>query len=172
MSRTPRYWLLKSEPDVFSFDDLRKSPKRTVGWEGVRNYQARNLLRDEVRKGDGVLFYHSSTAAPAAVGTAVVAREAYPDPFQFDRRSPYHDPKATPEAPRWVTIDVRYDRAFRNPVTLATLRATPELAGMALLRRGNRLSVQPVTADEWRVVLRLGGLPPGPTRTLDGSSLR
>lgn len=153
-----RYWLLKTEPEVFSFEDLAKSPDRTTSWEGVRNYQARNLLRDEVKKGDGVLFYHSNAAPPAVVGTAKVAREAYPDPFQFDRRSRYHDPGSDPEDPRWVSIDVRYDRAFKRPVTLPELRETRALAGMALLRRGNRLSVQPVTPEEWRIVLDLGGL--------------
>jgi len=153
-----RYWLLKTEPGTFSFEDLARSPDRTTCWEGVRNYQARNLLRDEVRHGDGVLFYHSNAKPPAVVGTAKVARAAYPDPFQFDRRSPYHDPGSDPDDPRWLAIDVRYDRPLPEPVTLPALRAEKALAGMALLRKGNRLSVQPVSAAEWRVVLRLGGL--------------
>jgi predicted RNA-binding protein with PUA-like domain len=153
-----RYWLLKTEPSVFSFDDLARCKDRTTGWEGVRNYQARNLLRDELKAGDGVLFYHSSTDPPAVVGLATVAREAYPDPFQFDRKSPYHDPKSDPANPRWLTIDVRYDRPLARPVTLPELRETPSLAGMALLRKGNRLSVQPVTAEEWKTILRLGGI--------------
>lgn len=153
-----RYWLLKSEPKVFSFEDLAKCPDGTTGWEGIRNYQARNLLRDEVKRGDGILFYHSNAAPPAVVGTAVVAREAYPDPHQFDRKSRYHDPGSDPAAPRWVTIDVRLDRALPRPVGLPQLRETPALAGMALLRKGNRLSVQPVSAEEWRTILRLGGL--------------
>jgi predicted RNA-binding protein with PUA-like domain len=153
-----RYWLLKSEPEVFSFEDLARSKDRTTPWEGVRNYQARNLLRDEVRRGDGILFYHSNAAPPAVVGTASVVREAYPDPHQFDRRSPYHDPGSDPANPRWVAIDVRYGRAFPRPVPLPLLRGTPELAGMALLRKGNRLSVQHVSAEEWKAILRLGGV--------------
>ena len=153
-----RYWLLKSEPKAFSFEDLAACPDRTTAWEGIRNYQARNLLRDEVKRGDGILFYHSNANPPAVVGTAVVAREAYPDPHQFDRKSRYHDPRADPAEPRWVTIDVRYDRPLPRPVGLPVLRETPALAGMALLRKGNRLSVQPVSADEWKTILRLGGL--------------
>ncbi len=153
-----RYWLLKSEPGVFSFDDLARSPRRTTTWEGVRNYQARNLLRDEVKRGDGVLFYHSSTEPPAVVGTATVVREAHPDPFQFDRRSPYFDPKSDPADPRWLAIEVQYDRPLPKPVTLPQLREIPALADMALLRKGNRLSVQPVSTAEWKAILRLGGL--------------
>ena len=153
-----RYWLLKTEPSVFSFDDLRKCPDQTTGWEGVRNYQARNLLRDEVRQGEGILFYHSNADPPAVVGLAKVAREAYPDPFQFDRKSRYHDPKADPANPPWLTIDVQYDRPLPKPVSLPALRAETSLAAMALLRKGNRLSVQPVTADEWKTILKLGGV--------------
>lgn len=153
-----RYWLMKSEPSVFSFEDLARAPRRTTHWDGVRNYQARNLLRDEVRRGDGVLFYHSSADPTGVVGTAVVAREAYPDPSQFDPASPHHDPKSKREAPTWLCVDLRCDRAFRHAVTLAQLRAAPALAGMGVLRKGNRLSVQPVTQAEWRAVLRLGGL--------------
>jgi predicted RNA-binding protein with PUA-like domain len=153
-----RYWLLKSEPGVFSFEDLARSPRRTTTWEGVRNYQARNLLRDEVKRGDGVLFYHSSTQPPAVVGTATVVREAHPDPFQFDRDSPYFDPKSDPADPRWLAIEIQYDRPLPRPVTLPQLREIPALADMALLRKGNRLSVQPVSAAEWKTILRLGGL--------------
>ena len=152
-----RYWLLKSEPRTFSFDDLAKSPKRTTCWEGVRNYQARNLMR-EMRKGDEAIFYHSNADPPAAVGTVTIVREAYPDPYQFDRRSKYFDPKSSRESPRWDVVDVRYGRAFRRPVPLPELRATKSLAKMELLRKGSRLSVQPVTAAEWRTVLKLGGL--------------
>ncbi len=153
-----RYWLLKSEPEVFSFEDLARSPRRTTTWEGVRNYQARNLLRDEVKRGDGVLFYHSSTQPPAVVGTATVVREAHPDPFQFDPESPYYDPKSDPADPRWLAIEIQYDRPLPRPVTLRQLREIPALADMALLRKGNRLSVQPVSAAEWKAILRLGGL--------------
>jgi predicted RNA-binding protein with PUA-like domain len=152
-----RYWLLKSEPSVFSFDDLRASPRRTTHWEGVRNYQARNLLR-EMKRGDEAIFYHSNADPPAAVGTVSVVREAYPDPAQFDPKSPYHDPKSDPENPRWLAVDVRSGRPFARPVTLPELRACKALAGMVLLRKGSRLSVQPVTAAEWRKVLALGGL--------------
>lgn len=152
-----RFWLFKSEPSVFSFDDLLASPKQTTAWEGVRNYQARNRLRDEVKKGDGVLFYHSSCAVPAVVGLCAIAREAYPDPHQFDPKSRYHDPKADPAAPRWVLVDVKAERKLREVVSLERIKAAPGLAGMDLLRRGNRLSIQPVTAAEWKAVLKLGG---------------
>jgi predicted RNA-binding protein with PUA-like domain len=158
---TKRYWLLKTEPSVFSFDDLAKCPKRTTSWEGVRNYQARNLLRDEVKAGDLVLIYHSNADPPVAVGIAKVVRGAYPDACQFDRRSRYFDPKSDPAGPRWLSIDVQYDRPLARPVPLPELRATSELTAMALLRKGNRLSVQPVTAEEWKTILALGGLPPG-----------
>lgn len=151
-----RYWLMKSEPSVFSLDDLRRSPRRTTTWEGVRNYQARNHMR-EMRKGDGVLFYHSNADPPAVVGLARIVREAYPDPDQFDRRSRYHDPRSRPEDPRWVAVDVRYERALPRPVALAELRSEKALADMVLLRRG-RLSVQPVAEREWRAILALGGL--------------
>jgi predicted RNA-binding protein with PUA-like domain len=151
-----RYWLLKSEPETFSIDDLAASPDRTTVWDGVRNYQARNRLRDQVKKGDGVLFYHSSTAEPAVMGTARVVRAGYPDPTQFVRKGEYHDPKADRENPRWYAVDIRLDRAFAVPVPLRELRAVKELEGMELLRRGSRLSVQAVTAAEWKVVLGLG----------------
>jgi predicted RNA-binding protein with PUA-like domain len=152
-----RYWLLKSEPGTFSFDDLAKSPKRTTCWEGVRNYQARNLMR-QMKKGDEAIFYHSNADPPAAVGTVTIVREAYPDSYQFDPKSKYHDPKSDPENPRWDMVDVRYGKRFRRPVPLPELREQKSLAKMELLRKGSRLSVQPVTAREWRTVLRLGGL--------------
>ena len=153
-----RYWLMKSEPSAFSFEDLARAPRRTTRWDGVRNYQARNLLRDQVKKGDGVLFYHSSADPTGVVGTAIVTREAYPDPTQFDPESPYYDPRSKREAPTWLCVDVRRDRPLRRVLTLDEIRATPALAGMELLRKGNRLSVQTVTHAEWRRVLRLGGL--------------
>jgi len=151
-----RYWLLKSEPSTFSFDDLCKSPNQTTCWEGVRNYQARNWMR-EMKAGDEAVFYHSNADPPAAVGTAVIVREAYPDPFQFDAKSRYHDPKSNPESPRWDAVDVRYGRAFARPVGLPELRQQKALAKMELLRKGSRLSVQPVTAKEWSAILRLAG---------------
>jgi predicted RNA-binding protein with PUA-like domain len=150
--------LFKSEPTVFSFADLLRSPDRTTAWEGVRNYQARNRLRDDVHAGDGVLFHHSGGAQPAIVGTCSVVRAAYADPHQFDPASRYFDPRSDPAAPRWVLVDVRGEAALPEPVTLARIRATPALAGMDLLRRGNRLSIQPVTASEWRTITKLGGL--------------
>ena len=154
----PRYWLMKTEPETFSWEDLAKSPRKTTSWDGVRNYQARNLLRDEIKKGDGVLFYHSRIQPPLVVGTALVAREGYPDPGQFEPASKYHDPAARPEAPRWYMVDVKMDRAFPRPVPLPLLRATRGLEEMVLLRKGSRLSVQPVRPREWRIILRLGGL--------------
>jgi predicted RNA-binding protein with PUA-like domain len=152
-----RYWLLKCEPDTFSFDDLWAAPNRTTCWDGVRNYQARNLMRDEMKRGDGVLFYHSSTEPTAVVGTAEVVREGYPDHTALDPADPHFDSKSRPEAPTWVMVDVRAVERFAHPVTLAELRATPELAGMALLQRGSRLSVQPVRPEEWAAVRALGG---------------
>lgn len=144
------YWLFKSEPHVYSIDDLQREG---VGvWEGVRNYQARNFLRDGVKKGDTVLFYHSSCAVPAIVGLADVVRAAYPDPAQFDPENDYYDPKATVEKPRWVAVDVRFKRKLKRPVTRDDLRAQPELADMALLRRGQRLSILPVPVTEWRIL--------------------
>ncbi|HVS01576.1 MAG TPA: EVE domain-containing protein [Thermoanaerobaculia bacterium] len=149
-----RYWLIKSEPETYSFADLQAEPDRTTCWNGVRNYGARNHMR-EMKVGDQVLFYHSSTEPPHVAGVARVVREAYPDATAWDRGSPYHDPKATPEAPRWQMVDVQADRALPAPVTLAELKANPELAGMAVVQRGQRLSVQPVTAGEFAEVLRM-----------------
>jgi predicted RNA-binding protein with PUA-like domain len=151
-----RYWLMKSEPDEASIDDLAAAPKRTLPWTGVRNYQARNYMRDEMQVGDRVLFYHSSCPEPGVAGLARVSRLAYPDATQFDRRSPYHDPKATREAPRWLNVDVTLERKTRL-VALAELRAHPELAAMRILQRGNRLSITPVTPDEYAFVVRLAG---------------
>lgn len=150
-----RFWLFKSEPSVFSIDDLARAPGKTTSWEGVRNYQARNRLRDEVKKGDGVLFYHSSCAVTGVVGTCVVSREAYPDPHQFDPKSSYFDPKAKREDPPWLLVDVRLETVFAEPVTLARIKAMPALARMDLLRKGNRLSIQPVTEAEWKAIGKL-----------------
>ncbi|MBW2448406.1 MAG: EVE domain-containing protein [Deltaproteobacteria bacterium] len=152
-----QYWLLKSEPNTFSLSDLAKSPKKTTCWEGVRNYQARNLMR-EMKKGDDVLFYHSNADPPAAVGTASIAREAYADTYQFDPKSKYFDAKADPENPRWEMVDVRYGKPFTRALGLPELREQKALAGMELLRKGSRLSVQRVTAKQWRAILKLGGL--------------
>jgi predicted RNA-binding protein with PUA-like domain len=152
-----RYWLVKSEPGTFSWDDLWSAPKRTTQWDGVRNYQARNLLRDQMKKGDGVLFYHSSTDVPAVVGIAEVAREAYPDASAFDRTSDYYDAKGDPASPTWFMVDLRAVKALARPVELPELRQTKGLEGMTLLKKGSRLSVQPVTAEEWRIITSLGG---------------
>jgi predicted RNA-binding protein with PUA-like domain len=151
-----RYWLLKSDPETFGLAHLERSRRRTTMWDGVRNFQARNYLRDEMRVGDGVLFYHSQTRPPAVVATAEVVRSGYPDPTQFDPASPGHDPKSTRAAPRWFAVDIRLEQEFGAPVTLPQLRSTRGLDRMLLLRRG-RLSVQPVTAREWKIVTRLGG---------------
>jgi predicted RNA-binding protein with PUA-like domain len=152
---TMRYWLMKSEPSVFSIDDLARAPKQTTSWDGVRNYQARNLIR-EAAVGDGVIFYHSSADPPAAVGTATIARAAYPDPSQFDAKSDHYDPDSKKDDPRWFVVDVKFAGKFARAVTLAELRANVELADMVLLRKGSRLSVQPVTPAEWRIVCKMG----------------
>ncbi|MBQ0960786.1 EVE domain-containing protein [Ideonella sp. 4Y11] len=145
---------MKIEPDECSIDDLARRPGQTVPWTGVRNYQARNFMRDAMRPGDGVLYYHSSCAEPGIAGLAEVASAPYPDATQFDPASPYFDAKATPEAPRWVHVDVRFVRKTRL-LTLAELRAEPRLATMELLRKGSRLSITPVSAAEWALVTQL-----------------
>lgn len=146
-----QYWLMKSEPDEVSIDDALNAPDRIVPWIGVRNYQARNFMRDRMRVGDGVLFYHSSCAEPGIAGVAEVASTSYPDPTQFDPRSSYFDPKATPETPRWMMVDVKALRKTRL-IALSELRAHEELEGMIMLQRGNRLSITPVTPAQWRFI--------------------
>jgi predicted RNA-binding protein with PUA-like domain len=155
--RTRRYWLMKSEPDVFSYDDLERAKDRTTPWDGVRNYRARNFMRDEMAVGDGVLYYHSNADPPGVAGIAEVASEAYPDPTQFDLADGHFDPKSKESDPRWFLVDVQAVRKLPRFVSLADLKADPRLAEMGVVQRGNRLSVQPVEADEWRVVLELGG---------------
>jgi len=150
-----RYWLMKTEPDVFSIRDLQKEPQKTAHWDGVRNYQARNIMRDQMQAGDGVLFYHSRID-PAVVGTAKVARAGYPDHTAWDPKSTYYDPKSTPEKPVWYMVDVEFETEFARPVPLAELRGIAGLEKMVLLQRGMRLSVQPVTAREFRIVVKLG----------------
>ncbi|MBK8016014.1 MAG: EVE domain-containing protein [Betaproteobacteria bacterium] len=145
------HWLMKSEPSEVSVDDVARMPKKTVPWFGVRNYQARNFMRDEMKVGDPVLFYHSSCEEPGVAGIARVARSAYPDETQFDPRSKYFDAKSTREAPRWLNVDVQLVRKTRL-VGLQELRGYPELAEMRLLQRGNRLSITPVTPDEWSFI--------------------
>ena len=150
-----RYWLMKSEPEAFSIQDLKKAPRGTAFWDGIRNYQARNFLRDQVQVGDGVLFYHSNANPPAVVGTATVVREARPDPTQFDARDGHYDPDSSEADPRWFGVDIKFESLFGRTLSLDELRTIPALADMVLLKR-SRLSVQPVTPDEWRVITKLG----------------
>jgi predicted RNA-binding protein with PUA-like domain len=151
-----RYWLLKTEPDTFGIDDLESAPRRTTSWEGVRNYQARNMLRDEFSKGDLAFFYHSSCAEPGIAGIVEVVRAGYPDASAW-HRGPYFDARSTEKKPVWYTVDVRLKRRLKRVITLAELRSHADgaLSGFALLRRGNRLSVLPVDADHWRFITGL-----------------
>jgi predicted RNA-binding protein with PUA-like domain len=146
------HWLMKSEPSECSIDDLASAPAKTVPWVGVRNYQARNFMRDDMRVGDGVLFYHSSCPEPGIAGLAKVAGTAYPDATQFDPKSHYFDPKSSPDAPRWMNVDVKLVRKTRL-LSLAEMRETAALASLQVLKRGNRLSITPVTDEEWAAVL-------------------
>ena len=154
-----RHWLLKSEPSVFSIHDLAARPKRTAPWDGVRNFQARNFLRDELAVGDGVLFHHSSTQPPGIAGTAVVVRSGYPDDTAKDPKSPHHDPRHTDAAPRWFVVDVTLEQIFPRFLPLEELRRTPGLEDLLLLRKGQRLSVQPVTPEQFAIIVRLGNEP-------------
>jgi predicted RNA-binding protein with PUA-like domain len=149
------HWLMKSEPDVFSIDALKASPKRTTHWDGVRNYQARNFMRDGMKQGDLVFFYHSNCEVPAIVGIAKVVREAYPDHTAFDPDDAHFDPKSKPESPAWMMVDIQYVRKLARPISLQELKADPRLQSMALVRKGNRLSVMPVGEQEWQAVLDL-----------------
>ncbi len=146
------YWLMKSEPQEVSVDDAIAAPKSTVAWTGVRNYQARNYMRDQMRVGDGVLFYHSSCAEPGIVGIGKVASTPYPDPTQFEKKSKYFDPKSRQEEPRWQLVDVKVTKKIPN-ITLAQLRERPELAQMLILKRGNRLSITPVEPGHWKAIV-------------------
>ena len=148
------YWLMKSEPDEFSIDDLVEAKKQVTPWVGVRNYQARNYMRDDMRVGDRALFYHSSCPEPGIAGIVEIAKPAYPDETQFDPKSPYFDPKSSRAAPRWLHVDVKLVRKTRL-IGLPELRATPGLQEMVTLRRGNRLSITPVTAREWAIIEKL-----------------
>ena len=150
-----RYWLMKSEPSAFSIDDLLRSPKQTTCWDGVRNYQARNFMRT-MAVGDQVLFYHSNADPPAVVGIAEVVKTAYPDSTQFDKKDKHYDPESKPSDPRWDMVDIRYVLKFARPLTLDELRKDTRLQGMVLLKKGSRLSVQPVTPLEWKHIVKLG----------------
>ena len=142
---------MKSEPDAYSIDDLMRDGR--TAWDGIRNYQARNMMRDDMRIGDEILFYHSSCAEPAVVSIARVAGEPYPDPTQFDRKSKYFDPKSRRDEPRWVLVDIEFVRKLERPLPLTELKERADLEGMTLLRRGNRLSIMPVEAEHWRSIL-------------------
>jgi predicted RNA-binding protein with PUA-like domain len=155
MTKTRQYWLLKSEPESFSIDDLEKSKNKTTCWDGVRNYQARNFLRDSFKKGDGVLFYHSNADPPAIVGTAEVVKEGYPDHTAFDPDDHHYDPKSDKKNPSWYMVDVKHVKTFANPIGLPDLRDHKELKHMVLLQKGSRLSVQPVTEAEWNFITKL-----------------
>jgi len=144
---------MKSEPDAYGIEDLKKD--RRTPWEGVRNYQARNMMRDDMRKGDEAFFYHSNCAEPGIVGLMRVVREAYPDDTQFDRHSRYYDAKSTRENPRWVMVDVRFRRKLKRTITLRELKAHTDLGEFPLVRRGNRLSIMPVTEEQWELILSL-----------------
>lgn len=148
------YWLFKSEPDAFSIDALAAQPRRTTSWDGVRNYQARNMMRDQMRRGDLGFFYHSSCAEPGIAGIVKVVRESHPDDSAFDPDSKHFDPGSDPQSPRWFMVDVQLQRKFAQPVTLDTLRrhAGGKLKDMLILRRGNRLSITPVSATQWKFI--------------------
>ena len=147
------YWLMKSEPDAYSIDDLEKDGREP--WDGIRNYQARNMMRDDMRVGDQAFFYHSSCKVPAIVGIVRIASEAYPDPTQFDASSKYFDPKSSEDEPRWMLVDVEFERKLARPIPLTELKEHPQLDGFLLLKRGNRLSIFPVEPEHWDFVLGL-----------------
>ncbi len=154
-----KYWLFKSEPMAYSFSDLLSESDQTAEWDGVRNYQARNYMRDEMKVGDGVLFYHSSNGSQAVVGTARIIQEAYPDHTAWDPGSKHYDPKSTPNNPIWFMVDIRADKEFARPVTLKEVKGNPRLQDMLLARRGIRLSIQPVSKEEWEEIIDLGTRP-------------
>lgn len=149
------YWLLKSEPSTFSIDDLIARPSQTEGWDGVRNYQARNMMRDQMKFGDCAFFYHSNCDAPGIVGIVKIISAAYPDKTALDPQSKYYDPKSTIENPRWYQVDVKFFEKFPHTITLQQLRQVPKLQDMMILRKGNRLSITPVSTQEWQVILAL-----------------
>ena len=155
-----RYWLMKTEPNDFSIDELKTMPGRTCHWDGVRNYKARNFMRDEMKIGDGVLFYHSRID-PSVVGLARVVKEGYPDHTAWDRKNAYYDPKSTREKPVWYMVDIEFEKKFTQPLMLGDLRKVPGLEKMALLKKGMRLSVQPVGPEEFKIILALAKKTPG-----------
>ncbi|AUD79856.1 EVE domain-containing protein [Kangiella profundi] len=150
-----KYWLMKSEPDVFGIEHLKALPNKTDHWDGVRNYQARNMMRDEMKKGDKVFFYHSNCKPPAIVGIMEVVKEGYVDHTAFDPDQKYYDPKSNPDNPRWYMVDVKHVRDLKREIPLDELKQYPELADMKLVQKGNRLSIMPVTKDEWDFILSI-----------------
>lgn len=151
-----QYWLMKSEPSTFGIDALARAPRRRTAWDGVRNFQVRNMLRDEMRKGDLAFFYHSSCEVPGIYGIVKIVKEGYPDATAFDAKHHHHDPKSDPDSPTWYVVDVELERRFETPITLETLKANAaRLHDPLVLRRGNRLSITPVTAAQWRAILAL-----------------
>jgi predicted RNA-binding protein with PUA-like domain len=152
-----RYWQIKSEPDVFSIDDLAKEKKGTTCWDGVRNYQARNFLRDDFKKGDKVIFYHSNAEPPSAAGLCEVVREGYPDHTAFDPASAHYDPKSRKDSPAWITVDIKFIKKFPRSVSINEIRQNKKLQEMLLIQRGNRLSVMPLTKEEFEEIVRMGG---------------
>ena len=147
------YWLMKSEPDVFGIDDLKKV--KVEPWDGVRNYQARNMMRDDMKKGDLVFFYHSNTDVPGIVGIMEVVKEGYPDHTAFDPEAKYYDPKSDPDKPRWFMVDVKFRKKLKRTISLAELKEAPEIQDMPLVRKGNRLSIMPVTKEQWDFILSM-----------------
>ena len=151
------YWIMKSEPNAFSINDLEKMPNQTEHWDGVRNYQARNMMRDQMKIGDQVFFYHSNCKVPGIVGIMDVVRESYPDHTAFDPQSKYFDPKSDPQKPRWFMVDIKYIRHTRRVIPLTELKECDALENMQLVQKGNRLSIMPLTAAEWETILKLEG---------------
>ena len=149
------YWLFKSEPDAFSISDLKAMKGKKDHWDGIRNYQARNLMRDQMVKGDLGFFYHSSCKVPGIVGIVEIVKEAYPDHTSWDPKAKYYDPKSSPDNPRWVMIDVKFRQEFKEIISLEQLRTVPKLEGMALLQKGSRLSIQPVTKAHWNTIVKM-----------------
>ncbi len=156
-----KYWLFKSEPGVFSIEDLERAAKKTTCWDGVRNYQARNFLRDQVAIGDQILFYHSNADPPAIAGIATVIKAGYPDPSAFDCKSDHFDQKSNSESPTWFAVDIKHSKTLNRPITLAQLRANARLKKMVLLQKGSRLSIQPVTREEWDEIMEMSAVKTG-----------
>lgn len=149
------YWLMKSEPEAFSIDDLKAMPNQTEHWDGVRNYQARNMMRDDMKIGDLVFFYHSNCKVPGIIGTMEVVKESYPDHTAFDPESNYFDPKSNPENPRWFMVDIKFKKKFKDIISLSALKRNPDLKDMLILRKGNRLSITPISKSDWDGVLAM-----------------